>query len=617
MNSLTKLSTILLLLVSVLIQCQPKDISKTKNKQIDSLWNAIDHALQEDDSTTYRRVVNHLYQVKVHPSQEVERILKKFAIHPKAKDENVKSSALLLEALYLFEQKKDESAFKKINEIKSRQIDLKLSALQTKATYYYLNDQWDTAMSYYLESYYRAKSEKNLPWIIQTANNIGTLYYYKNEFGIASKYYTEAMQGAQELRTDIPMLLNNIITCSLIGSDGTEAYKLFKKFQAKFKASNEYEKAIYDLNLIHIFWKINKIDSFKTHLDRLNVTHLGPAVITMRDQNLLYYYAYQKDFRSFGALFEPYKQQILANPTEYYLTWTGIVDYAMERGYNCFRIDQLKQFYAHPSDNKRYYLALSKTLYSILKKEKEALFWKTKMYENELEIKDFESMNFQNDLKNQIRIHELSQENQLIKYDNEIKSSQNKLVLVLFSASIVILVLSIISFLLYHKNKNIAIQKLQLEIKNNRSLYELSLNKKQFAERLIQTNQAMYAKLHKISQKLKSSSVGKDPDIIHIRRELLSIAELNEVMDDEFSQINTLEEIAYLNEHLKCIALFNPTEQQLLYYFINGHKTKEISRLTSLSEQHNRNTKSKEVKTIQSELNTPNNIEELSRFRNT
>jgi hypothetical protein len=594
--------------------CKNPNALGTEYQSVDSIWHQINDALDEPDSIAFRFIIKYLYEAKSKSDREVQWLTAKLTNSNNSKSNHLLSASLLLEGWHLLDQNLMEEAIIKFNAINSDQIDLKLSGLQAQAFYYYVNNQNDSALNLYLKSYYIAKTEQNNPWIIQSANNVGTLYFDQNQFGLASKYFSEAMTLSQAAKVEIPMLLNNIITCALVGSDGHEAYQLYQKFSPKFKPSSEYEKAIYDLNLIHIFWKKQEYDSFKIHLDKINVDSLGPSIIAMKDKNELFYMALKRDFKGFSQTFEKYKLQIRENPDMHLLNWAPLIEFAAEKGYLGFTIPELKYFYTLKSDNQRFHKTLSTLIYQLVKDPNEKIFWKSKSLEDELKLKEFESSSFQNELRNQLKIHELTSENDIMKQNYLIQSTRNKWILTLFIGTLMVLLLALFSFLLYKKNKQIAIQKLQLEIQNNRSLYELSLNKKQFAERLINANNSVNDKLHKISQKLKSSHVGKDPEIIQIRREINSITHLNTHLDDEMNQIKSIDDVHYLSHYLNCIKDFNQTEMQLLFYFINQHKVKEIAVLTSLSEQHIRNTKSKILKHIQQEMGRSISFEELNKL---
>lgn len=413
------------------------------------------------------------------------------------------------------------------------------------------------------------------------------------------------------------MLINNIITCSLVDAKPEEALDIYKKYSPIFKPNNDYERAIYDLNKIHLFWGTNQIDSFKYSLDRLNIYNLGELFETKRNLHYLFYYAFIKDISHFEELFSKYRKQLISNPNEFLIQWCSLLAYAQSKGMPIFNNQELRQLYYNPSiaNNKKVKSNLSYMLYQNRKGTAEGDKWRIEHLNTELDIQSSEALTFQNNLKNQLKMNELYNENNEIKLKLELESTEKTVYAITLIGTILVLLLGGITFFFFQKNRKIAIQKLQLELQNNRNLSELNQSKKQFAERLISTNQVFNKKLDKIASKLKQSNFGKDSEIIQIRRELESITEIKGDWSHELNQIKAIDGIHYLLDYFQCVQHFNQTEQTLLSYFINGHRVKEIATLMNLSEQHVRNTKTKVLKALSQEHQEEITIEQLISFR--
>lgn len=597
--------------------CQPNTPVPEPFKSVDSTWKKIEHAL-EVDTIGYRAIPSYLWMLRSKSIDELNWMASRMQAHPDWRiNDNLKAAASLMRAWHYYEGEQDSLALLEYNNVRTTQIDLQLSAIQGKAYYYYFNNALDSARALFLKSYQIAKAEQNHPWILRSANNIGTLYFDLSEYSTASDYFTEALQSAQMLKVEVPMLINNIITCSLVDSEPEEALNLYKKYNPIFKPVNDYERTIYELNRIHLFWKTQQFDTFKYHLDRLKIDNLGEIVETKRDQQYLFYYVYKKDYSSFAVLFEKYRLELLNSPIAFFLQWDVLLTYAQNQGMPILTHAELIRLYNHPevSKSNRLQSLISYLLYSNRKGTAEGDKWKIAQLNADLKIRDAESKNFQTNLKDQIKINELYNENKEVNSKLELESTEKAVYAITLIGTFGILILGGIAFVYFQKNRKIAIQKLQLELQNNRNLSELNQSKKQFAERLISTNQVINKKLDKIASKLKQSNFGKDPEIIQIRRELEGITEIKGDWSAEMNQIKAIDGIHYLLDYFQCVQQFNQTEQTLLAYFITRHKVKEIATLMNFSEQHVRNTKTKVLKAFSQEHQKEITIEQLISFR--
>lgn len=599
--------------VIFVVGCQQNNSVPETFKSADSTWKKVEHAL-EVDTIGYRALPTYLYAVRTKSIEEINWIASKMEAHPDWRDnDNLKTAVSLMRTWHYFEKNQDSLALLELNSINTNQIDLQLSAIQEKAIYFHFNNLIDSARALFAKSYQIAKAQENHHWMLQSANNAGTIYYDLEEYKIASEYFTEALKSAEVLKIKVPMLINNIITCSLVDAKPEEALSVYKKYSPIFKPSDDYERAIYDLNKIHLFWGTNQIDSFKYYLDRLNITNLGELFETKRDLHYLFYYSFTNDISRFAVLFSKYRKQLISNPNELLIQWCALLAYAQSKGMPIFNNKELSQLYYNPSiaTNKKVKSTLSYILYQNRKGTAEGDKWRIEHLNTELDIQSSEALTFQNNLKNQLKMNELYNENHNIKLKLELDSTEKTVYAITLIGIILVLLLGGISFLFFQKNRKNAIQKLQLELQNNRSINELNQSKKQFAERLISTNQVINKKLDKIASKLKQSNFGKDPEIIQIRRELEGITEIKDDWSNELNQIKAIDGIRFLLDFFQSVQLFNQTEQTLLAYFINGHKVKEIATLMNLSEQHVRNTKTKVLKALSQEHQTEVSIDQL------
>ncbi len=599
--------------------CQKEQNVPTEFKSIDSIWTKTKVALATD-SLGYRAAISYLYPSRNYSLKEIDWLISQMRKHPDWEESGspLPSAANLVYAWHFESTDEDSLKFVYLDKINTDQIDIKCSKIQAFALHYYQSDQPDSSLNYFYQIYEYAKSHENRHWVLQSANNLGTLHFDLHDYEMATEYFTEALNIAQEYHLQIPMLINNVITCALVNSKAGEAKDLYNKYKSIFKPHNDYEKTIYELNKIHIFYKSNEIDSFKYYLDRINFKNFGEKLQTIYDQQYLFYFVKTRDWKSYNALFEKYKQGILDDPSWQIIRWSEVLASSFAENNFPFTKSELLEIYKTVSAEKNLEAINDVTilLEEISPSEIEKRNWELIGLKAEIEQKKQSQINFQNELKNQIRINELNNENQNIKLQLEITNAKKKSFITMFIGSVACLMALAFAFILFRKNRKIAIEKLQLELQNNRTLFELGQNKKQFAERLIAAQEAISAKILIIISKLKQTPFNKDPEIIQIRKELSTIADLNTEWEHELDSINTNDDIQFLYDHFDCIRNFNQTEQRLLYYFIHQHKVKEIAALLSISEQHVRNTKTKLIKTLSQEYGKTLKYEDLLAFKN-
>ena len=583
--------------------CSNEQVVSNDLISIDSTWGKIEQALKVD-TIGYKAITAIIYYAGRKSDKEVSYLTSKMKEHPDwDRNEDLSSAHQLLKAWNYWDKGEDSMAISLLRTIKSTQIDIQLSALQARAYYYYLKNNLDTALPLYIQSYQIAKSQNHKSWLLRCANNLGTLYFDLREFGIASTYFTEAFTISQEIKEQIPMLINNIITCALVDSDGEEAIRLFNKYSQLFVPKNDYERHIYEINKVHYFWKLQQMDSFKYFLDRIDVSEAEEVVTIMRDKQYLFYYAHQNDKIAYNVLFNKYRSKLLESPIEHLTPWSDLLIYSVSNKMPSLTYSELliiyKKYKDHP--DKKFISALNYLMYLLNKDNSTGREWYISHLKNELEIRKSSDLTFQNDLKNQIKILDLNNENNEIKLKLKLESAVNRTNTLLLVGSILVLALLTVGFILYNLNKKTTIQKLRLEIQNSKNINEFNLNKKQFAERLINANKSINKKLGQISNKLKNSEFAKNPEILQVRKEIESISELKGDWSTEMEQIQSIDDIGFLYDHFKCIQNFNQTEQSLLAYLINGHKVKLVAKLLDISQQHVRNTKTKIFKALSSE----------------
>ncbi len=600
------------------VSCGKSEKVPTELKTVDSIYTKIEEAY-DVDSLGYKRIITLYWKGVSRSDKEVEWLISKLNSSEHIQnDTDFLASVNLLKTWYHMSRGRDSLGMTYLEKIRTQNLDIKLSKIQQIAQNHYQYGNLDSAISYYSMGYGLAKEYESKPWMLNFSNNLGTVYFDLRNFALASNYFKEALEIIQKLKSKTPpMLLNNIITCALVGNNGKEAYELYEKYKNDFVPSNAYELSIFQINRAHIYWKKNELDSFKYYLDQIEINKQSHISIeTIRDYHYCFYYAELGNRDKFNELFLKNKKILLENPQGYMAQWGELIIFAKSRGIESLSVSDIKNMYAQLKDSDPLsYRAILEQLLTVYTTGSESAQWKIKSLTTELQLKNQSTLSFQNDLKQQVQIHTLLSENEQIKLKLDLKNAENYFYMAFSIFAWVGIILITLVLFMVRKNRRIQFQKLNLELENIRTVNQGNLAKQQIADRVLGVNRAAHKKLNFLAQKLRQSKFAKDPEIIEIRNELNSLSELETDILNEMNQIKSSDNILYLAEDFKSILSMNQTEQAVLAFILDGHKVKEIAVLMSVSEQHVRNTKSKVFKMLSEEVGRTVTSEDLQVYK--
>ena len=619
---MVSLKNILWVLLFIFVACNKGgNISNGKQStSIDSLWDKILKAREsESKNEAFKNVIVLYWSVMTKSEKDFNYLCQKIEIESNESDDpDWKQSLYLLKGWYYGVHSQNAKSEKYLNMIQTSNLEINLSKIQQLAFLKYTTNQIDSAINHYNRGYQLAKEANNKNWMLNYSNNLGTVYHEIREYNLASKYFKEAMGYSQELKMNVPMLINNIITCAL-GVDGSdEAYELYEKYKNVFQSEIPYELAIYKINYSNILMKKNRIAEAEKVLDDLNVENLGENVKTIFDIQMAHLYLVKHAKLEFESLFLPYKSMILKNPEFLLALWHTIVLDAIKANYVTFTSFELNQLYnaALKNQNPRFIEDVLELMFETYKSTSQREKWEILLLKSKLESAKTNSINFQNDMLMNFKLNSLGIENAKIKLQSELTHSQNYQYMIMFFGSIIVLILLGVLLLFYAKNRKIEVEKLKLEISNSRNINEINKNKRIFADRLIGSNQAMTKKIHQIVKAIQKSNFAKEPEMIQIRKDLTALMEIEHDLELEMDQLKASDVLTYYSNQYTCIHSMNQTEKTILSYLLNGQKIKEISALLSVSEQHVRNTKTRVMKLINAEGQTQLTLEDLIALRN-
>ncbi len=589
-------------------------------KSVDSLFSEILKAKETEKNTeSFKKVIILYWSMMSKSEKDLNYLCHLIEKEDLAEDDaDWAQSLLLLKGWYAGVHAKNTESEKYLNQINTQNNEINLSKIQQLAFLKYASNQIDSSVILYNKGYQLAKDINDQKWMLNYANNLGSVYYDMWELELASKYFKEALGYAESLNVEVPMLINNVITVALSIDESKEALSLYEKYKDGFKSNIPYELSVYQLNEANILLGKGQIAEAEKLLNSINVKDMGENIEAIYDVRKAQLYLAKNDPFNFSRVFEPYKTRIKENIEFQLPFWRSLIKKAENKGFQMFTIADYVQMYESMQRQNKVKLSgeLAEILFLMTKGTPEGRKWEILSLESKLAVSKANNLNLQNDMLLNFKLSTLSSENKRIKLKSELTQSQNAQYLIMFFCSLLVLLLIGALLMFYAKNRKIEVEKLKLEINNNRNLNELSKNKRLFADRLISSNQAMVKKINQIVKMIQKSSLSKEPDLVQIRKELIALTELEEDLEIEMNQLKVSDVLTFYIDKYSCIQTMNQTEKTILSYLLNGQKIKEIATLLTVSEQHVRNTKTRVLKLINSEMNSQFTIEDLIAQRN-
>ncbi len=608
-----------LVLILLLYHCgqSPSKQKGTNFQKVDSLWNQIEltHSAEKEP---FKKVIVHYWSAMSFKPADFNYLCSLIENeYEDSREEDWKQSLYLLKSWYAGNHLKNEESEKYLSFITTNNLEIQLSKIQQLAYLKYANSQTDSAIYLYNKGYQIAKDAANKNWMLNYANNLGTVYYDLRELQLAHKYFKEALGYAESLNIKVPMLLNNIITCDLGIEGNKEAFELYEKYKNDFKSELPYEVAIYKINASNILLKKQRLNEAEDIVNSIDINGLGENIEKLVEIQKAYIHIYSNRREEFEKIFKRYKNVIIENPEYELPQFFTIVKNAIGKQISTFSKSELEKIYQSAKSQGKVRLAndAAELLFLITQNTAEHSKWEIVMLKSRLELASSQNSSYQNDLVLNFKLSSLSAENNRIKLQSELTATQNQQFIIVFVGTILILVLMGVILMFYAKKRKVEVEKLRFEISNSRNLHEINRNKRIFADRLINSNQAMIKKINQIIKNIQKTSYSKEPELIQIRKELIALTEIEEGLALEMDQLKASEVLTFYLDRFPCIQELNPTEKTILSYMLNGQKIKEIAALISVSEQHVRNSKTRILKLISTEANQSLSIEELIQMR--
>lgn len=584
---------------------------------MDSLWNQIEltHSTEKEP---FKKVIVHYWSAMNFKTAEFNYLCSLIeAEYEDSKDEDWKQSLYLLKSWYAGTHLKNDESEKLLLNITTNNLEIQLSKIQQLAYLKYAKSETDSAIYLYNKGYQIAKDAANKNWMLNYANNLGTVYYDLRELQLAHKYFKEALSYAESLNIKVPMLLNNIITCDLGIEGNKEAFELYEKYKNDFKSELPYEMAIYKINASNILLKKLKINEAESLINSIDIKGLGENIEKLVEIQKAYIHITCNRREDFNRIFQRYKNTILEDPEYELPQFFTILKNAILQKMSTFSTAEIEKIYKDAIGKGKVRLAndAAELLFLLTQNTSEHSKWEIVMLKSRLDLATTQNSSFQNDLVLNFKLSSLSAENNRIKLQAELTSTQNQQFIIMFVGTILILVLMGVILMFYAKKRKVEVEKLRFEISNSRNLHEINRNKRIFADRLINSNHAMVKKINQIIKNIQKTNYAKEPELIQIRKELIALTEIEEGLALEMDQLKASEVLTFYLDRFPCIQDLNPTEKTMLSYMLNGQRIKEIAALLSVSEQHVRNSKTRILKLISTEANKTLSIEDLIEMR--
>ncbi len=606
-------------IVVLFVSCEGdvKTIKSVQVKSIDSLWQHVKEA-KEDDNKGFRKVIDYYWSMVTKSPKELDYFYSLIENEANSSlDSEWIQSEYLLKSWIAGSNGDIAGAEKYLNKMNTDNIELNLSRIQQFGYLYYTKNTLDTVIYFYKKGYQIAKDANHKNWLLNFSNNLGTVYYDYRELDLASKYFKEAIKYADEINVKVPMLYNNIITCALGLNGNEDAFALYEKYKDDFKSDVPYENIIYNLNHANLLMKKHQYDEAEKILKNIDTTNIDENVLGMYDVQYAHLYFVQQKFDMFEGVFSKYKVKIFENPEIQLPNWNNLIKDGYGIGLQTLKKSELLALYNQDNIQKNVRLKnyVAELLLAVSKNTSDESKWKITALSTQLDLVKIHDVNFQNDMLLNFKLSSLTAENDRIKYQVKLKESENNQYILALIGIVLVAILAAVLFMFYFKNRKIEIEKLRLEINNSRHLNEINKNKRVFADRLISSNHAMVKKLNLIIKNIQKSKFAKDPEIIQIKHELTSLTEIEEDLFQEMDQLKATDVLMFISDKFHCINEMNQTEKIILGYLLNGQKIKDIAVLMSISEQHARNTKTRVLKLMSQETNSIVTMEKLLQIK--
>lgn len=500
--------------------------------------------------------------------------------------------------------------FQELNQFQnSKDTVFKINIFNAAGSMKFATGDLDSAYIYFSDGLMLAQTIKSQFDIMQLASNVGTIFFYKSMPGLASQYFSLAVDAMEKTNTPNPMLVNNVI--SALGEEGKhkESLAYFESHKSILRGAYDIEtRNTISINYAAVLSNLGQFETSQLELDSLNwgtlSRHLKMEFIQLQlrifsglgDQEKAYTFLNNK--KDFIWKESPECMVRIANPlTEIAKSWEIDFDWS--------RLNKMSKTWLN-SENLDVLdkMSLLKLLqvgpYRIEEKNYFLGQYKDQHYNYLMQSDSVRNSNMQA----LVTIGEIRRDRERLKSAIHVEKERNfryKLIAVFATFLLVFLGVNIIQ---WRKNRIRLEKKLKLRLELEQERKNSVQQEKRYLERIRLMSESLISKSEKWSEQISISDFAKNPVALQIRRELKEIATLGgnfNLEPQKESRIDLVEEALKQFPELDDLS---HTAKEVVLLSISGQKPREIAKLLSLNEQYIRNLKSSAKKRLEPRLGT-------------
>ena len=481
----------------------------------------------------------------------------------------------------------------------------------------FANGNLDSAMGYFSKGLALSERLQRDFDVMQLASNVGTIYYYKSMPGLASQYFSMAVEAMDRGGTPNPMLVNNVI--SALGEEGKhkESFDYYKAHkQTLDKAPDDYTRHTIALNYAYVLSNLGRKKESQQQLDSLNFPMLADH-LKIDFVNLAF--GLKADARKWAEANAYLKEQesfIWDHAPSSLVRMAGNLGNMADSGRLIFNWDRLrKEANAWVADDeldiheKLELLDLlasggySEAIKKGYSRQFDDLHYLYLQQSDSVRVSNIEAM---------VEMGQMKREQERIREAMQDQQSQNQWLRTTAVLVVFLLFLLIVNLWQWRRDRQRVEKELTLNLELEQERKAILEQERSYTDRIRLLSEALISKSLRWSEMINSSKIAKDPTAIQIRRELDVVATLKGNFEHDSAILTRGESVEEALKKFPELDDLSHTAKEVVLLSISGQKPREIAKLLSLNEQYIRNLKSSAKKRLEPRLGTSFRWYELS-----
>jgi tetratricopeptide (TPR) repeat protein len=453
--------------------------------------------------------------------------------------------------------------------------------------------------------------------IMQLASNVGTIYYYKAMPGLASQYFSLAVEAMERGGTPNSMLVNNVI--SALGDEGKyqESFDYYQSHKRVLEAAkDDYTRHTIALNYAFVLSNVGRKAESQRRLDSLDFSsladHLKIDFINLTFGLMMDRGEWMKanEFldKHDSFLWEHVPNSIVRlAPNLTRLADSGRLEFNWQRLLRSSSLwmesdeldiheklellSLLKSGPFNPAQKKAYSLEYKELDYQCLQQS------------DSVRVSNIEAM---------VKMAQMKREQDQIRETMNDQHTENQWLRTTAVLVAFLLFLLIVNLWQWRRDRLRIENELKLSLELEQERKAILEQERSYTDRIRLLSEALISKSLRWSEMINSSTMAKDPTAIQIRRELEVVATLKGNFEHDSAILTRGESVEEALKPFPELDDLSHTAKEVVLLSISGQKPREIAKLLSLNEQYIRNLKSSAKKRLEPRLGSRFRWEDLA-----